>query len=197
MRPEEAHNDPIETTRNAPHLAMSYEGIAFGRIRVLQKRREVLVDGEPATLGARAIDLLLALIEARGRLLSKDELLDRVWPNVVVEENNLQVQISALRKALGDEGGRIKTEFGRGYRFVGDVSFIHAENPAPSGWTSPLPGGPSPRRGFSERESRIGELERLTVDQLLRLVVPAVLAVLSELGAEQPKPKALPRSERL
>src|SRR5712691_5831767 len=61
----------------------------------------MLADGQPVALGARALDVLLALIERRERLVTKDELLGLVWPDVVVEENNLQVQVSALRKALG------------------------------------------------------------------------------------------------
>jgi hypothetical protein len=60
------------------------------------------VDGEPVELGARAFDVLLALIEAAGTVLNKDELMARVWPDRVVEENNLQVQIAALRRALAD-----------------------------------------------------------------------------------------------
>ena len=59
--------------------------------------------GSPRALGARAFDLLLALIERRDRLVTKNELLDVVWPGLVVEENNLQVQISALRKLLGPQ----------------------------------------------------------------------------------------------
>ena len=78
--------------------------------------RRVLVQGEPAALGARAFDLLLALVEHRDRVVGKDELMARVWPGVVVEENNLTVQISSLRKVLG--AGAIATVVGRGYRFT-------------------------------------------------------------------------------
>lgn len=73
-------------------------------------------DGQPVGLGARAIALLTALLGRPGRLVTKAELLDRVWPGLVVEENNLQVQVSALRKALGAH--MIVTVPGRGYRFV-------------------------------------------------------------------------------
>ena len=75
-----------------------------------------MVDGQPAFLGARAFDLLLVLLEHRERVLGKDELLALVWPGVVVEENNLTVQISALRKLFGADA--IATVTGRGYRFV-------------------------------------------------------------------------------
>ena len=88
----------------------------FGRIEIRPDERQVLADGVPATLGARAFDLLLALIEHRDRVVGKDELLSLVWPGVVVEENNLTVQVSALRKLLGADA--VATVPGRGYRFA-------------------------------------------------------------------------------
>jgi DNA-binding winged helix-turn-helix (wHTH) protein len=74
----------------------------------------VLRAGVPQALGGRAFDLLLALIERRGEVLSKDELMRRVWPGLVVEENNLTVHMSALRKAIGPAA--ISTVPGRGYQ---------------------------------------------------------------------------------
>jgi predicted ATPase/DNA-binding winged helix-turn-helix (wHTH) protein len=88
----------------------------FGRIQLRPAQRQLLVDGQPAVLGARAFDVLLALVENRDRLVSKNELLDFVWPGLVVEENNLQVHVSALRKLLGPQA--IATIPGRGYRFT-------------------------------------------------------------------------------
>ena len=79
-------------------------------------QRTLRVDGKDCQVGARAFDLLLALLERRDRVVSKSELLDLVWPNVVVEENNLQVHVSSLRKLLGARA--IATVPGRGYRFV-------------------------------------------------------------------------------
>src|SRR5215470_11779510 len=73
----------------------------FGNSEVRGDERQLLVDGSPAAIGARAYDLLLALIERRDRIVEKDELFDVVWPGLVVEENNLHVQISSLRKVLG------------------------------------------------------------------------------------------------
>src|ERR1700751_2982960 len=93
--------------------------IEFGRFRILLRRRQLLADGVPVELGTRAFDLLLALLEADGALVTKKELLDRVWPSVVVSDENLKVQISALRKALGADRNLIRTEFGLGYRFIG------------------------------------------------------------------------------
>ena len=93
--------------------------IEFGRFRVLLRRRQLLADGVPIELGTRAFDLLLVLLEADGALVKKRELLKPVWPSVVVSEENLKVHVSALRKALGADRDLIRTEFGRGYRFIG------------------------------------------------------------------------------
>lgn len=101
--------------------------LSFGQWRLLPEKRRLLAGEVPVPLGSRAFDLLLALVEARGELVTKDELLRRVWPGTVVEENNLQVQVSALRKALGDEAGRlIATVPGRGYRFTAIVRLLDA-----------------------------------------------------------------------
>jgi DNA-binding winged helix-turn-helix (wHTH) protein len=86
---------------------------------MLLRRRQLLADGVPVELGTRAFDLLLVLLEADGLLVTKKELLNRVWPGIVVSEENLKVQMSALRKALGAHRDVIRTEFGRGYRFTG------------------------------------------------------------------------------
>ena len=95
--------------------------IEFGRFRVLLRQRQLLADGEPTGLGTLAFDLLLILLEADRALVTKDTLLSRVWPGIVVSEENLKVQISALRKALGNDRDLIRTEFGRGYRFTAAV----------------------------------------------------------------------------
>lgn len=88
----------------------------FGRFELRPNQRRLLNDGRPVELGHRAIDVLLALVERAGQLVTKDQLLDLVWPGVVVEENNLQVQVSALRKILGATA--IATSAGRGYCFT-------------------------------------------------------------------------------
>jgi predicted ATPase/DNA-binding winged helix-turn-helix (wHTH) protein len=84
-------------------------------------RRELLADGQPITLGGRAFDVLMALIEARGEVVGKRALMARVWSDRVVDENNLQSQISALRAAFGAERNLIRTVSGRGYQFTGEV----------------------------------------------------------------------------
>ncbi len=125
------------------------ETCRFGRIEVRPAERQVLVGGDPAKLGARAFDLLLALVERRERVVSKNELLDLVWPGLVVEENNLQVHISTLRKLLGSTV--IATIPGRGYRFTAeldgaaeDVAAPPAARPSPG--VSPLALGNLPRQ---------------------------------------------------
>jgi predicted ATPase/DNA-binding winged helix-turn-helix (wHTH) protein len=96
-------------------------GIAFGRFRVLPQRRELLADGRPVRLGGRAFDVLMALTEARGAIVSKDALMARVWPDRIVEENNLQWQISALRTAFGADRNLIRTVPGRGYQLAAEI----------------------------------------------------------------------------
>jgi DNA-binding winged helix-turn-helix (wHTH) protein len=95
--------------------------LEFGRFRVLLRQRRLVADGVPIELGTRAFDLLLVLLEANGSLVSKDELLRRGWPGIVVAEENLKVQIFALRNALGDDRDLIRTEVGRGYRFTAPI----------------------------------------------------------------------------
>ena len=90
--------------------------LRFGHFELRSAQRQVLLHGVSAPMGARAFDVLLALVAHRGRIVSKLELLDTVWPDLVVEENNLQVQISSLRKLLGP--GVIATIPGRGYQFT-------------------------------------------------------------------------------
>jgi DNA-binding winged helix-turn-helix (wHTH) protein len=104
--------------------------IEFGRFRMLLRRRQLLTDSVPIEIGSRAFDLLLILLESDGALVTKEELINRVWPGVVVADENLKVQISALRKALGADRNLIRTEFGRGYRFIG---ILRASAPAYAG----------------------------------------------------------------
>src|SRR5260370_24300629 len=102
----------------------------FGRFRVLPHRRELLADSRPIHLGGRAFDVLMALIEASGAVVSKDALIERVWPNQVGEENNLHVPISTLRNAFPAGRGLIPTIARRGYHFTGVVRTGSANSPA-------------------------------------------------------------------
>ncbi|MBK7616730.1 MAG: winged helix-turn-helix domain-containing protein [Burkholderiales bacterium] len=93
--------------------AWTFDG---GRARIDVASRLLLLDGQPARLGGRAFDVLDALVERRERIVTKGELLDLVWPGLVVEENNLQVQVMTLRRLLGNAA--IATVSGRGYRWT-------------------------------------------------------------------------------
>ncbi len=106
--------------------------IEFGRFRVLPNRREVLVEGRPTELGERAFDVLMVLIEASGVVVSKDTLMERVWPNRIVEDNSLQHQISALRKVFAADRDLIRTIAGRGYQFTGEIRTVSATSDAPT-----------------------------------------------------------------
>lgn len=94
----------------------------FGPFRLIPRERLLVRDDEPVELREKLFATLVALVERAGRLVEKEELLEAVWPDAVVEESNLAHNVSALRKALGDEGGRyIQTVPKRGYRFVAEV----------------------------------------------------------------------------
>jgi predicted ATPase/DNA-binding winged helix-turn-helix (wHTH) protein len=83
-------------------------------------RCELRVRGDSVPLGSRAFQIFAVLVQSAGKLVTKDELMARVWPGGIVEENTLEVHISAVRKALGPDRGTLRTSFGRGYRLVGD-----------------------------------------------------------------------------
>src|SRR5262245_16127027 len=94
----------------------------FGSCQLHLGRRELLVGGTPVHLGSRAFDILRVLVEARGELVTKDEIFSRVWPGRVVEENALQFHSSMLRKALGEDRVALKTISGHGYRFAAEIA---------------------------------------------------------------------------
>src|SRR5438477_10884073 len=127
----------------------------FGRFELRPGEGALLADGVPVALGARAFDLLVALANRAGTLIAKDELLATVWPGVVVEENNLQVQVSTLRKILGNRA--IATLPGRGYRFTLPVEH---DPPGPS---CALPAFrnnlPAQLNSFVGREPQIAQLK--------------------------------------
>ena len=97
----------------------------FGRFRMNVAERVLLRDGEVVPLTPKVFDILLTLVENRGQVVSKEELMKRVWPDTFVEEGNLTQNISLLRKALGETPGGaqfIETVPRRGYRFVATIS---------------------------------------------------------------------------
>ena len=146
----------------------------FDRIEIRPRERHVLVEGNPVSLGARAFDLLLALVERSDRVVSKNELLDLVWPGLVVEENNLQVQVSALRKVLGPSA--IATIPGRGYRFSlsADVTSPADSMPAPAVSTPVQPGlPPTTTEVLIGRDQDLGQLAALVRQRRLVTVLGA------------------------
>src|SRR5258705_11096905 len=127
------------------------------------------------------VRLLIALIEASGAVVSKDVLLDRVWPGRIVEENRLQNQVSALRKAFGADHDLIRTVAGRGYQFTGQIRARSADSavrsvraippgvPAASDSPTNLPGRVSELIG---RDAELGEIQhRLAGHRLSTLSV--------------------------
>ena len=142
--------------------------IEFGHFSILPHRRQLLAQGRPIRLGGRAFDLLLALIEAPGTVVSKDELSSRIWPGRIVEENRLQSEISALRKAFGADRDLIQTVSGRGYQFTGEISELEAgvgarHTPAPSAVLAPPPHATNPSENVSEPIGRDAALSEVTV----------------------------------
>jgi DNA-binding winged helix-turn-helix (wHTH) protein len=92
--------------------------ITFGPYRLLAAQRLLLEGDKPVRLGSRAFDILTALVERAGEVVGKEELIARAWPKTFVEEANLKIQVSALRRALGDGQGDnryVATVVGRGY----------------------------------------------------------------------------------
>jgi predicted ATPase/DNA-binding winged helix-turn-helix (wHTH) protein len=114
----------------------------FGRAELRPDERVLLIDGNPVALGARAFDLMLALVERRERVVTKHELLEVVWPGLVVEEQNLYVHINAIRKLVGPHA--IATIPGRGYRFAATIEAVaeptvsQQPTPAPVATAEPL-----------------------------------------------------------
>src|SRR5580693_6555621 len=107
--------------------------IRVGPFELYPSERTLSAAGKPMELGARAFDLLLVLVEHHGRLVTKNTLLERVWPRLVVDENNLPAQIASLRRILG--AGAIRTVPGFGYRLELEVSSPSSRDPV----TAPIP----------------------------------------------------------
>ena len=116
--------------------------IAFGAFRLYPEQRVLFRAGTPLRLGSRAREILLLLVERAGEIVTKGELMGRVWPNTIVEEGTLRVHIAALRKALGDGQagiGYVETVTGHGYRFVAPLTRVDEAPPAPVAQALPEP----------------------------------------------------------
>ena len=112
-------------------------GFSFGDFELVPQRRLLARYGKPVKIGSRALDLLVVLVENAGNVITKDDLISRVWGDVIVEDTNLRVHISVLRRVLGDDG--FESRFivhvaRRGYIFVAPL-----ERPAGHRIASPAP----------------------------------------------------------
>src|SRR2546423_1818790 len=104
----------------------------FGPFRIDAQKRLLLKDGRPVPLAPKAFEMLTVLVENSGKVLEKDDLIKMIWPDQIVEEANITVNMSALRKALGEspnEHRYIVTIPGRGYRFVASVEQLGDQSP--------------------------------------------------------------------
>ena len=149
------------------------EELTFGPFRLSLRHRTLATAEGPIALSSRAFDVLAALIEARAAPIGKDELIRRVWGDIFVEENNLHVQIGAIRRALGAEHRYILTIPARGYHFVGDVGEAN-RTAQPAGAPEPPGNLPvqvtAPSWGASRR--RAATLALLEKARLVSLVGP-------------------------
>ncbi len=144
---------------------------AFGRFRLDTGARCVYADDSPVALSSRAFDILQLLIEHRDRVVAKDEIMESVWQGTFVDENNLAVQVSALRRALsGGDGAAqlIVTVPGRGYRFVGRIDEAEAaepaKEPAPEPASQPPPASRPPvETAISPAADPPGKIRKLPV----------------------------------
>ena len=135
--------------------------LSFGPFNLIASERLLTKEGVPIELGARALDILIALTSAANEVVSKKDLMSRVWPDVTVEEGSLRVHMASLRKALGDgkDGARyITTLAGRGYCFVAPVSRL----------TAPRENAPAVAASFSHANlpSRLGRMVGRDADVL-------------------------------
>lgn len=107
--------------------------VAFGAFRLNGPQRLLQKNDEAVPIGSRALDILIALVERAGEVVPRRELLERAWPDLVVEEANVRVHIAGLRKLLGDgESGRryVANIPGRGYSFVAPIQRVALDQPA-------------------------------------------------------------------
>ena len=143
--------------------------IEFGPFRLSPDERELRRDGVPVALGARAMDILLHLASRQGTLVTKQDLMQAVWSGRVVEENNLTVNMAALRKALatGDGPGFIKTVTGRGYMMV----LAAATLPSATSLAAIEPTALPRRPGLVGRAEAVTELRQIVASRRIVSIV--------------------------
>src|SRR6202163_4581174 len=177
---------------------MDGRAISFGPFRLLAEQRLLLEGDNPVRLGNRAFDILVALVERGSEVVGKEELMARAWPQTFVEEANLEIQVSALPRALGDgqSGERyIVTVVGQGYNFVAPVRIDEPSRTLPPATVSavaavhnlPL----AVTRMIGREEAVQALISRLSRQRLVTIVGPgaigkttAALAVAERMTAE-------------
>jgi predicted ATPase/DNA-binding winged helix-turn-helix (wHTH) protein len=161
----------MESLRTSPTQCRR---LSFDRFCLLPDQRLLLQGKTPVRIGARALDILIALASRPGELVTKDELIAQVWPNTHVDSVNLRVNIAALRKALGDSDGRIIcNDPGRGYRFTANIDEAAKVRPplaTVAAGTCRLPSTMTRLIGRSEFVDRLGE--QLLHRRLITIVGP-------------------------
>src|SRR5262249_44309930 len=157
----------LKCPKGAPMPAQDRRPVyRFGGWEIDLARAEMRLNGTPAEIGGRAFEIVETLVGSAGELIDKYDLMNRVWPGAAVEENTLQAQISAIRKALGPDRGLLKTIAGRGYRLLGDwvvqqEDVAAEELPAPEparGYATNLTAPPSALIGRKDAEAQLLEL---------------------------------------
>src|SRR5216684_4507183 len=163
--------------------AQAPAAIEFGRFRVLPHRRELIADGRPLEVGGRAFDVLMVLIEASGAVVSKGTLMNRVWPDRIIEENSLQHQISTLRRVFAADRDLIRTIAGRGYQFTGEIRTVAATPNAPAS-AGMAQATPTPFRPPTNLPEPVSELigRDAELDEILNLSASHRLVTLTGAG---------------
>src|SRR6266851_2938572 len=157
---------------------MDAHAISFGPFRLLVAQRLLLEADNPVRLGSRAFDILAALVERPGEVVGKEQLIARAWPQTFVEEANLKIQVSALRRALGDgQGGHryVVTVPGRGYNFVAPVRLEESSRAPPPPRMAPTAVHNLPfavTRMIGREEAVAALVSRLSRQRLVTIVGP-------------------------
>ena len=129
---------------------------ASGDCEIDLARRELRIAGSPVPVGGRAFEIIEVLARSAGELVTKDELMNRIWPGAIVMENTLQVHAAAVRKALGPHKSLLKTESRRGYRLLGDWTVRHHDELKPPVGLRRKPAtGESPATNFPATITRL------------------------------------------
>lgn len=160
-------SERVSNTASDTDEVLPEEPLFFGRYCAFPRTRQFLVDGHRRDIGSRAFDLLMVLLQSRGQILSKEDLISRVWPETYVDEVNLRVQIGTVRKALGEDSNLIKTVPGRGYLLAVDEI---AAAPAEPAIAPGLPAGtnlPRPLNSLIGRQTELAELEQAIAEARL------------------------------